>query len=666
MASDVPQPRWRLSPLALVLIAAAVLVCLIVMVTLLKSKPPGNATASGRTSGESLESVRNSFLKAVDSETLRGAVQQLNGYLASHPDEKSHPLNPLENKLLQDEYHLDDDELAEVYGSDFTLLDAHHLDLCFLLHDAVRSLKVDRLPPLQRAMSGFSWVVRQVRLRERPGTLSPPHFVLRRGWGNAQERALVFLALLDQLGIDGCMLIVPGEAGQPRLRYWVPGALVDKEIYLFDARLGLPLPGPNGQGVATLAQVRTKPELLHVLTVDAKYPYDVKAEQAKQAEVYVACALSALAPRMRYLQEILSTNNAIYLSTDPATLLKRFQAATKGSGTSVRVWNHPGDFNTPIRALRQFLPPEEGGIDKTQRLQQAKMELIPWDYLPKPIQQLPGEPGRQLQQIFATPFVDLPLKARISREYLIRWLPGLVKIPSKERAKEGHQPEIPEALLRERMPRDLVLRGRFEEAALLLDAMQGEFRRQKELRAQADLDGAVREWCRRAIAVYDALHNAQEQAKNPRRKSAADPMILEEANEGVKRLWNDGDKVFTMLQGAAAEPLYGEVVYLLALTKQEQAERQQARLEGAGAKATADEVERAKSAWNEADSWWVTYIQEQQASPNAPTARLFRARAHQCLGERDRAAALLQDLSGNLTDLEKTARLYLATQLKKR
>src|SRR5438105_3990466 len=84
-------------------------------------------------------------------------------------------------------------------------------NLAFLLRDAVRGLNLDELAPLERAQNGFAWVVRQVRLQSGEGPSVPPLPVLRRGWGTARERDFVFLALLDQLGIDGCMIALPGR-----------------------------------------------------------------------------------------------------------------------------------------------------------------------------------------------------------------------------------------------------------------------------------------------------------------------------------------------------------------------------------------------------------------------------------------------------------------------
>jgi hypothetical protein len=111
------------------------------------------------------------------------------------------------------------------------------------------------------------------------------------------------------------------------------------------------------------------------------------------------------------------------------------------------------------------------------------------------------------------------------------------------------------------------------------------------------------------------------------------------------------------------------VDYLLALCKQEQAERLQFQRDeadrqkksssGAEAKALAD-------AWKSASSWWQSYLNEHASAPAAPAARLLRARALQALGDRAGATALLGDLTGVSSNLEKAARLYLAEQLKGR
>jgi hypothetical protein len=638
------------------------LVCLLVLGGCGRPAPTSSSTTpAADRSDSSLGRVADSLRKATDVDACRSSIQQINSHLFNHPDPKL-LLSDKEKGLLQERFYLDNDELAEVKSSTFTLLDAYHLDLCLLLHDAAVFLKAEQLKPLDRATVGFAWVMRQVSLVEKPGVALPPQFVLRRGWGNSQERSLVFLAMLDQLGVDGCMVIVPGDArGQGSTRYWIPGALVDKEIYLFDTRLGIPLPGPKGQGIATLAQVGTQPELLRSLTVDEHFPYDVTPEQAQRAQAYAACFLAALAPRMRYLQQALGTGDPVRLGVDPEALLHRFEAAHLGPNAKggVQVWNQPGDVNTPVRVLRSFLPPEEGGTDRAGRQLVVRRDMIPWDYFPKELMKLPAQASAQLKLIYATPFMDLPLRSRMPRDYLASWLPGL-RANVHGQQEGGENPNrIPEVLQREHMPHDLVLRGKLDEAKTLLVALRSEMARQRSLRTDAELTALVGQWMENAAAAYANLAGSPPETLGAKRRGGDST-----AQAAVQQLWKESGPVMVYVQSAAAEPLIGEIDNLLALAMQEDAERAQAKLDRpvAGRKATPEE---AAAAWQRAADWWETYLTDQPAGPRAPAARWHRARALQALGQREAAIALRRDFGGDLSALEKTGRLYQAKQLQK-
>src|SRR3712207_6856707 len=52
------------------------------------------------------------------------------------------------------------------YTTLFRALDARHMDLCFLLRDAVRSLELENLAPAEQVAAAFAWVMRQVMLQE--------------------------------------------------------------------------------------------------------------------------------------------------------------------------------------------------------------------------------------------------------------------------------------------------------------------------------------------------------------------------------------------------------------------------------------------------------------------------------------------------------------------
>ncbi len=51
-----------------------------------------------------------------------------------------------------------------------------------------------------------------------------------------------------------CCWAFASEDGKD-VKPWLPALVSDGELYLFDCRLGLPIPGPDGKGVATLRQV---------------------------------------------------------------------------------------------------------------------------------------------------------------------------------------------------------------------------------------------------------------------------------------------------------------------------------------------------------------------------------------------------------------------------
>jgi len=624
-----------------------------------------------RLSQESVNSLAESLRRQEDIEGIGSELQRINAYLESREQEKPRPLTNQEREILTKEFGLANDELAEIDTAGFSSLDAHYVECCLLMRDAARSLKVEKLPPQEQATAAFAWVMRQVRLYEPKTTANqppkeslPPIVTLRRGRGSAQERSLVFLALLGQLGIDGCVVTVPaGSDGQAAARTWVAGALVNKDIYLFDTRMGLPVPGPKGEGVATLAQVRTQPDILLALGTDPRYPYDVSPALAKRAQALVACQLSALAPRMALLEEAMASGDKIYLRTDPVAVLQKLRAAVQGPAfvdCKVGVWNSRPDKNDSMRVLRSFLPKAQGGTDDGRRLQESQAALVPFQFLPKLILQLPGEPGYRLQGIFAGPFIAFGTKAHIPREQMVSWLPGLIEVVDGEK-------KTPEWMMRGRMPRDMVLRGKLNEATDLLVAMLREMQRQTALLQTPGLEAQAQDWASRALATYSAL--IQVKAQQNKNRGAVGGLTLAEATERENLLWKSSQPVLELVQGRAAIPMSDEITYLLAACKHEQAEQARAKLESARHNrmpVSANEKAAAHESWKAASSWWYTYLDEHPSSSSAPAARRMRARALEAIGERADAIALLEDLSGDIPSIDKTARLYLAKQLKSR
>lgn len=605
-----------------------------------KGKPGGKTQTV--TSEDVLEAARDALAKRTDLASCRAALRQLNLHLNNNPDQKPSPPSDEERSRLVNEHGLDEDELNELASPTFTSLDAHYLTLCFLLRDAARALEVDGLKPREQAEQAFAWVVRQVRLSEREGAAFPPFYVLRRGWGSSLERSLVFLDLVNQLGLRGGLLSVPQDMAGERPR-WLPAVRVDREVFVFDSRLGLPLPG-------SLAELQERPELLQALSADERFPYDVTAGQLKQAELYLFWPLSALAPRMKFLESLLDAGSRAVLAAEPAAELQKAREFLQGRVRSVQPLSRSGDQRLMLSSPRLFLSPEEGGKapvfslllrdipgysrqegDLQMRLypeQVFVMQLVPWTALPEQIRDLPSnvELGRLPRSFFQQAFVSFYT-----------------------------DPD---------QPRELMLHGRYSDATNQLVQKLDQISQQKaELQGVQNLEAAVGAWLDEARKAQAEALAAGQQAANAAEAQAA----AQRARNRLEALWKEGGKpVLFLLARAIAEPLGREATYHLALCKHEQAEQLQTRLARPGEKQNAAEAEAARNAWRAASGWWETFLGEHGSAPAAAAARLRQARALAALGQADAAADQLENLSGDLTPLEKTSRLYQARQLRQR
>src|SRR5262249_52622215 len=184
---------------------------------------------------------------------------------------------------------------------------------------------------------------------------------------------------------------------------------------------------------------------------------------------------------------------------------------------------------------------------------------------------------------------------------------------------------------------------------------------------QQELEEHLTAWSEGAVAIMNALAQAQDEARNPKQAATA-AANLERAKIRAAELEKASREVVAVVQGYAAEPMAREVVYLLALSKHEQAERAQARLEAPGSKGKTSvpaDAQSTRQAWQSAAEWWSNYLNDYETTSAAPAARRYLARCLQAQGQNEAARALLENLSGaSLSPLEKTAHLYLAKQPK--
>lgn len=364
---------------------------------------------------------------AAHFQACRDELNALNQYFSHHPDEQPTGLSPAAADQLRQQFGLTEDELAEISPPRFTLLDAHHVDGCLLLHEAARSLGVDRLPPRERAEAGFAWAMRMVRWHPHDGPPLPSAFALRRGWGNALERAQVYIELLPQLGLDGCLV---GTLEDEIFEMKAVGVRVGDDLLLFDAENGTPRLDAVGAPLTLRMQRQGR-------------------EPAGQALV-LTCSLSTLAPRQRFLEGQFGADASIKLGLDPEGLLKTYaQVALTPEHRSNEL--RP----LPVRWLRAFLPPGMGGTDdQAQRLSQLERQVVPYEAITPAVRDLPGQPGQQLQARFARPFQELALDSGTGRDLIVRGRLGEAVrqlVTLREQLRRGRQQALDEPRLTEKM-----------------------------------------------------------------------------------------------------------------------------------------------------------------------------------------------------------------------
>ncbi len=211
------------------------------------------------------------------------------------------------------------------------------------LRDISRHARGNELDDLSIAQQLFDWTIRNLQLEdEAAGSAVAPrrfaHEVLQSGKATARERAWIFILLLRQQGLDGVVLGVPDETTH-EIRQWAPALVADNDLYLFDAELGLPIAGPDGRPVATLAELAADDALLRKLDLSSQRKYPLQAENLKDLVAYVEASPSYLARRMKLIETKLTGQNKIILSCSPRQTANRLEGRPLIKET--RYWTAP-------------------------------------------------------------------------------------------------------------------------------------------------------------------------------------------------------------------------------------------------------------------------------------------------------------------------------------
>ncbi len=304
------------------------------------------------------------------------AIKNLNQYFeGSKPsdylvDDKARAFL-VESSLLKD-------RIADLETQSWTMPDARHVEDCMMYHgiaDRVGGVGDD----LTRARRVFDWMVRQIQLVP-AGTLaapqlgqaySRPYDVLVRGMATEDggvwcERGWLFLSLCRQLNLDGALIyITPPGAKGPGI--WCTAILIDEKVgdsvvtrpYLFDCRIGLPIPDAKGDGVATLQDAMNDPAILAKLDLPGQSLYGLSREALKNSTTKIGVLLDSspryFSPRMKLLQRSLSGKNLTILYRSPADQRDHWVKALGPDAGPVGLWELPIRVETLLFSDPNFM-----------------------------------------------------------------------------------------------------------------------------------------------------------------------------------------------------------------------------------------------------------------------------------------------------------------------
>jgi hypothetical protein len=273
--------------------------------------------------------------------------------------------------------------------------DTRHIEDCMMYY-GIANRVAGNGEDLDRVRRVFDWIVREVQLVP-AGSLGSgrlgqafarPYDVLLRGMateaeGFWAERAWLFMAMCRQLGVDTGLITytrgnvvepsgpgsganVPQDLLAPGLRkspkqpvIWICAALIDDQAYLFDARLGLEVPGPGGQAVATLAQALADPAILERMNLPGQAPYGTSRASLLASPTKIGILLDSslgyFAPKMKLLQRELAGKDRTILYRDPAEQRDQFVHVLGDRCGDVALWGLPVQVETRLFTDPQFV-----------------------------------------------------------------------------------------------------------------------------------------------------------------------------------------------------------------------------------------------------------------------------------------------------------------------
>lgn len=197
------------------------------------------------------------------------------------------------------------------------------------------ALEPDQMPlpsvdPAPQFPLGMTW--------EGPGYRQTDFQTIWRGRGDWQQRAGVFTQLCTQAGIASAVLATQSTK-DGSLNPWCVGVLIQGEVYLFEPRLGVHVPGPDQTGIATLAQARRDVTVMRRLNVAGFFDYPLSKFDVAQNVALLNVRPEMLTDRMRRLEDGLTGDRRLTLFQDADAIASSLDEVSGIAGA--RLWELP-------------------------------------------------------------------------------------------------------------------------------------------------------------------------------------------------------------------------------------------------------------------------------------------------------------------------------------
>ena len=312
-------------------------------------------------------------------DNFRLAVQKLNNYFEG-TSPSQYVLKSAAREYLKTQ--LPPQQLNELENKTWSpLRDTRHIEDCMMYY-GIATRVAGAGEDLAKVRRVFDWAMRQVQLvpagslrsQSLGQAFARPYDVLLRGMATESEgfwaeRSWLFMVLCRQLGVDTGLITYTKSTTLERLvpRYgssieveaalmgmkkypnppiiWVCTALIDDKAYLFDARLGMEIPGPDGSGVATLDQALADPAILERMNLPGLTPYGTSQASLLGSPTKMGILIDSsqgyFAPKMNLLQNELYGKNRTILYRDPAEQRDHFAKVLGDRLGGVGLWALP-------------------------------------------------------------------------------------------------------------------------------------------------------------------------------------------------------------------------------------------------------------------------------------------------------------------------------------